>query len=376
MFEYFPGNYTWSAGVNLALMCGGELGEIHHSLARLRDAELSGSAWLEAWTDAAELQERRAQEALESGYRLAAGEAFLRACLYHGTGERQAELGPAKAESYAASLRCFASALECGGLGLYPVQADSPDGPLPGYVSSVPGRDSKALPAMIYVGGFDVTKEMLFMMFRGVFERRGIRLVVVDTPGIGEPLRLHGVPSRPDYEVPVSAFVDALQRDPRIDGERIGVMGISLGGYYAPRAAAYEPRLKCCVALGAILDYGATWEKRWREQQAAKSVPWFQLPWVMGTDTMESALERVREFDLTPALADLKTPFLLLHGANDRQIPVVDAERLYELAASEDKTLIVYPKGLPAEEHCQVDDPSPARELIGDWCASRLRAEA
>src|ERR1700692_3432114 len=120
----------------------------------------------------------------------------------------------------------------------------------------------------------------------------------MDTPGVGEPLGLRNIPSRPDYEVPTRAIVDYLETRPDVDSSRIGIMGISLGGYYAPRAAAFESRISACVAWGAIWDWGATWEKRWATRSKTVSVPWFQLPWVMGTETMEEGLERVKQFSL------------------------------------------------------------------------------
>jgi len=87
-----------------------------------------------------------------------------------------------------------------------------------------------------------VTKEILFGIIRYEFAERGISCLVVDTPGTGEPLRLRGVPSRPDYEVPTRAIVDYLETRSDVDKDRIGLLGISLGGYYAPRGAAFEHR--------------------------------------------------------------------------------------------------------------------------------------
>jgi dienelactone hydrolase len=91
--------------------------------------------------------------------------------------------------------------------------------------------------------GPDVTKEILYGIIRDELADRGIACLVVDTPGVGEPLRLRGVPSRPDYEVPTTAIVDYLQARPDIDPARIGLLGISLGGYHAPRGAACEHRI-------------------------------------------------------------------------------------------------------------------------------------
>jgi dipeptidyl aminopeptidase/acylaminoacyl peptidase len=225
---------------------------------------------------------------------------------------------------------------------------------------------------VIFYSGFDVVKEMLYGFIREEFAQRGIACLVVDTPGVGEPLRLRNVPSRPDYEVPTAAIVDYLETRPDIDASRIGLMGISLGGYYAPRGAAFEPRIKACVAWGAIWDYGATWQKRYASRSQTVPTPFFQLPWVMGTKTMEEALERVKQFTLVDVLPQLKQPFLILHGEHDLGVPVEDAHKAFNAAGSSDKELRVFTIAEGGAEHVQADEPDQARQLVADWFAQRL----
>jgi dipeptidyl aminopeptidase/acylaminoacyl peptidase len=184
------------------------------------------------------------------------------------------------------------------------------------------------------------------------------------------------VPSRPDYEVPTAAIIDALEQRDDVDASRLGIFGISLGGYYAPRAAAFEPRIKAVAAWGAIWDWGATWEKRWATRSPNVSVPWFQLPWVMGTETMEAGLERVKQWSLVDVLPKLTTPFLIVHGEGDRQIPVEDAYKAFAAAGSADKQLRVFTAAEGGDQHCQTDEPDPARQLLADWFANRLSGSA
>ena len=156
-------------------------------------------------------------------------------------------------------------------------------------------------------------------------------------------------------------------------------MGVSLGGYYAPRAAAFEPRIRCCVARGSILDYGATWRLRFEAQTATVSVPFHQLPWVMGTDTMEAALDRVQQWDLTGVLDRVTQPFLLLlllllhhQGELDEQVSLDDAMRMFELVASENKELRIFAESKGGAEHCRSDEPGAALNFICDWAAEKL----
>jgi dipeptidyl aminopeptidase/acylaminoacyl peptidase len=250
------------------------------------------------------------------------------------------------------------------------VEIGSPDGVLPGYL--IPARGQGPAPAVIFYNGFDVTKEILYGIIRDEFADRGIACLVVDTPGTGEPLRLRGVPSRPDYEVPTSAIVDYLQNRPDIDPARIGLLGISLRGYYAPRGAAYEHRIAACAAWGAVWDYGVTWQRRWDARSQLTPTPFWQLPWVMGTATMEQALERVREWTLAEAMPHLTQPLLISHGENDKGFTVDDARRAYAATGSADKTLRIFTVAEGGSEHVNVDDPDPARQLIADWFADRL----
>jgi alpha-beta hydrolase superfamily lysophospholipase len=373
MFQYFPGNYPWSSAFNLALMAGGTLDDLDRWLSPLQGQEPDPDAWAKAWEGMAHQQEQLAERDLADGFPRSAGARLLRACVYHQSGERQIPPGEVKTAGYLRSLDAFKRANELAQLGLIEFEAPSPDGPLPGYIIPAEGDDPKP-PIAIFYGGFDVTKELLYTFVTDVFAKRGVAVAVVDTPGIGEPLRLRDVPSRPDYEVPTGAVIDHLETRDDIDTSRIGIFGISLGGYYAPRAAAFEPRIRAVCAWGAIWDWGATWEKRWATRSPNVSVPWFQLPWVMGTETMEQGLERVKQWTLVDVLPQLTVPFLIVHGESDRQIPVDDAYKAFEAAGSNDKTLRVLTDAEGGSQHCQTDDPGPARELIADWFASRLGA--
>lgn len=371
MFEYFPGNYPWSSAFNLALMAGGSVGDLDRWLRPLKDTEPDADAWLAAWEGMADQQRELAERDLADGFPRAAGARYLRACMYSQSGERQVPPGEEKTRSYVKSLEDFTTAIDLAQLPLERLDVDSPDGVLPCYLIPAYGDDPTP-PVVIFYGGFDVTKEILYGFVLDRFAKRGIACVVADVPGYGEPLRLRDVASRPDYEVPTGAIIDHLETRDDLDTDRIGIFGISLGGYYAPRSAAYEPRIKAVAAWGAIWDWGKTWEHRWGTRSPNVSVPWFQLPWVMGTDTMEEALERVKQWTMVDVLPDLTQPFLIVHGEHDRQIPIEDAHKAFEAAGSTDKTLRIMTEAEGGDQHCQTDEPIPACEIIADWFVLKL----
>ena len=108
-------------------------------------------------------------------------------------------------------------------------------------------------------------------------------------------------------------------------------------------------------------------------QTAAHSAPPFQAPWVFGTE--ESRLREVAPgFNLDPVIGDMTCPLFVIHGESDRQVPVAQAHRTYEMATSAARRdLLVFPKGGWGEEHCQVDDPTLAVDAMGDWLQEVLQ---
>ena len=122
----------------------------------------------------------------------------------------------------------------------------------------------------MFFDGLDVTKEIQY--FKGVADlvARGIACLIVDGPGNGESIRFRNLYLRPDTEHYATPVFDYLAARPEVDAKRIGVMAISLGGYYAPRAAAFEKRYACCLAWGAQWDYQKIWRAPFRTPRARR----------------------------------------------------------------------------------------------------------
>lgn len=220
MFYYFPENYTWSSAFQLALMAGAQFGEMDRWLAPLKNRKPNAELWSKAWSDMAGQQEDEAALDLKEGYRRSAGARYLRAAVYRFSGERQVPPGAEKSASYLAAMNSFTKAIELMPLPLERIEVKSPDGTLPGYLMKAPTKDPA--PVVIFYSGFDVVKEMLYCFVRDEFAQRGISCLVMDTPGVGEPLRLQNVPSRPDYEVPTRSVIDYLETRSDIDSSRSG----------------------------------------------------------------------------------------------------------------------------------------------------------
>ena len=169
---------------------------------------------------------------------------------------------------------------------------------------------------------------------------RGVHMLAIDGPGQGEALRLQGIPSRYDYEVPGSAAYEYVAGRPDVDPERVGVMGFSMGGYYAPRIAAFEKRYKACVAWGAHFDYHATWVTRRREMESGGTKVTsakFHLPWVLGVPDMDAAMKKLENYRLEGVAGKIDCPILITHGECDTIVPVAMAHKLYESGRFEEQ---------------------------------------
>jgi dienelactone hydrolase len=379
MFEYFPENYVWSMAVSSAIDRGGAISEIDEACRSLKEASLRKGAlpqqaWHESWKRVAERVEGLAIAHEEAGQHLSAGRKYLRASLYYFIAERMLpSADPRKVESYRQGLSAFKKGMQFRKEPIEWVEVPFQGNSLPALFSKAPGEGR--LPCMLHFDGFDALKEHLYVASAEEFRLRGISLLIVDHPGVGEALRLRNLHSGPDTEVPAAACVDYLETRADVDRERVGIMANSLGGYYAPRAAAFEKRFKCCVAHGAIFDYGEIAAKRLVGTGGELSVPsWTdQLMWVFGKDTVEEAAAVAKQLTLEGVADKITCPLLVMHGENDRQVPLSHAQRTIEAAVnSPNRKLKVFTISEGGAEHCQLDNRTMAVDYMADWVAEIL----
>ena len=254
-----------------------------------------------------------------------------------------------------------------------PYQDYDKDTTLPAYF--VKADASGPGPAVVMFDGLDNAKEMS-VLFGGVeIASRGIHVLAIDGPGQGEALRLQGIPSRYDYEVPGAAALDYLIARGDVDPKRVAVMGFSMGGYYAPRAAVMEPRFAACVAWGGHFDYYESWQRRLKVMSTGGtrlSAPGFQLPWVLGMPDMDACMKKLEDYRLDGVAQKMRCPFYCIHGYDDNIVQLDFAQRLYDAVGSADKTLKVLNAEDGGSEHCQEDNRQVGVNLVADWLARTL----
>jgi dienelactone hydrolase len=247
-------------------------------------------------------------------------------------------------------------------------------GSFPAYFVHAENTGGGRNPCVVRFGGFDTQKEMQYVRGTPELTRRGISYLLVDGPGQGEAIRFRNMHLRHDFEVAGSAAFDYLVGRSDVDPDRVGVVAMSLGGYYAPRIAAMDPRFRACVAWGAIWDYHATWVRRLeRIKEAALPVPADHLLWTCGVDTWEAALKKLEGFRLDGIAQKVRCPFLLMHGAEDAQVSNADAQRLFDAIGSKDKTMRVFTADEGGAQHCQRDYVTRAVDVLADWLDEKLK---
>ena len=304
--------------------------------------------WLGAWSENAELHLRHAKEAEEEGRLLTAGEAYVRAALsFHFAKYVWVLDGDRNREAIYNAHR------------LLDPSAERIEAPLDGAkvianLRRPPGAERP--PVVIMIPGLDSTKEEFFN-FEDVFIRRGLATLSLDGPGQGEGG--FDAPIRHDYEVAVAAILNAIADRDDIDSNRVGAAGVSLGGYYAPRAAAFEPRLRAVTGVAGPYNFGELWDDLPMLTREA-------FVYYSRSADEEQGRERALKLDLAGVAEKIEQPQLVITGKLDRLIPWESTKRIAD--ESPNAELVVYEEG----NHVCNNVAYRYRPLLADWLREKL----
>ncbi|HAE00922.1 MAG TPA: hypothetical protein DCG04_05545, partial [Rhodospirillaceae bacterium] len=322
---------------------------------------------------AKKLESKADQDVLEN-HRLSAAGKYRRACVYYQQADRMAPHDdPRKAIAYDAMRETFRKSIQNADIPMEWVEIPYEGTTLPALF--LPGQGDGPRPCMIGFDGFDVTKEWTYLSgLADALRARGVSTLLVDHPGVGLALRDRGLPAVVETERPASACVDYLMgRDDTSD--EIGIVAMSLGGYYAPRAAAFEKRLKACIAWGARWDNTESHGRILRDPNAARSIPgWIDHALkVYGQPDIESCAAMIAKMSLAGVADRIECPLLVVHGENDRQVPFDQAQKTIDGAVNaRRRDLRVFTKEEGGCEHVNGDNFSLAIDVIADWSADVL----
>ena len=273
--------------------------------------------WCAAWSARGAVHEELGRKALADGYGISAAGHLTRAALCYHFGKFMFVHAPEEAQ--AAHLKT----VECRHLALPHLDPPGERVEIPFEGKTLYGILRKPAgavkpPVIVLCVGLDSTKEEMDV-YENILLERGMATLVFDGPGQGEAQYDLGI--RGDYEKPVKAVIDYIETRADLDKDRIGMWGVSLGGYYAPRATAFEKRIKACIALGGPFDFGAAFDKLpdlTRETFRIRS----------HCKTVEEARKNAQALSLVGIAQNITCPIFIVNGRLDRVIPAADAERL------------------------------------------------
>jgi dienelactone hydrolase len=308
------------------------------------------------------------------GRAFSASDKLERASLYLFTAERMQGHGhPGRTETYRKARDAFDRSTTLGRMNRERVEIPLDTGTMPALYTRPGGPGPH--PVVVYCNGLDSCKELLYWSrLPQALARRGIATLCVDQPGSGEALRLQGLPVDPHSERWASRAVDWLEGRAEVDPKRIGMTGISLGGYFAPRAVAFEPRFASGACWGANHDWAAVQHQRLK-REGENPVPhyWAHVMWAFGAADMDDFLAKAAAMTLDGRMDGVRVPFLVTHGANDRQINVRYAHACYDqLVNAPRRELKIFTAREGGVEHVGADNMAYGRDYIADWFADTL----
>ena len=313
--------------------------------------------WCRAWSECGAIHEGMAEKAEAAGHFVSAGEHYFRAAISYHFGKYLFVRWPDQLRAaHEHVVRDY--------------QRGLPYFTFPGEHVAIPYENGVTMygilrkpwhtpkpPVVILAPGLDSVKEELHI-YGEDFLRRGMAVLAIDGPGQGEMEFTH--PLRPDYEVPVKYAIDYLEGRPDVDASRVGMMGVSFGGQFAVRAAAFEPRLGAVIENCGPYDQSENFHNR---PQISRDTLIHRLK----ARSEAEAFTQLQRFNLRGVAEKVHCPLLVIQGRRDRLVPAEQGERIAAEAGNRAE-LWMFEDG----NHVCNNIPFKHRPQQADWMRARL----
>ena len=373
---------------------GADIGECLSTAYRIKDG--NNESWYKEWIKTSKHIEKTADKFLSQGHFESAKEAYFRASNYYRTAEFFLHTNPNDPrilKTWKKSRNCFQKAAKLSQQPIKYVRIPFEKTTLPGYLCLV-DNSGKKRPLLIIHSGFDGTVEELYFEIAHNALKRGFNCLLFEGPGQGEMIRVHKIPFRPDWENVVTPVVDFALKLPVVDSERIGLVGFSFGGYLAPRAVAYEHRIKVCVPDGGVYNFYANAIKKCPphieeildNKKASEEfnkeimsilnkdvdVGWFfgNGMFTFGVKSPTAFLKKLRPYNMKESVSKVKCSVLVVDSEEDKDLPG-QAKQLFNALKCPKKYLFFTVKE-GAGEHCQMGAMMISNEKILNWLENEL----
>jgi dienelactone hydrolase len=353
---------------------GADITECLETIGLIHGGDAGG--WYDAWAAMAKRNVARAEGARDQ---VSKGLAYLRAHNYWRAAEFLLKPDDVRRPSaWISQVDAFDRGLEALGIAHERTSVPYEKGAL--RAISYPGPDGwETKPLIVFVGGEDSTLEELYFALVPAAHRRGYGVLTYEGPGQGAALREHGLFFTPQWEKPNAAVFDAYLGSHAIP-PAIVLVGMSMGGYLAPRAAAFEPRIDGVVSFDVLYDfpeiarhYAALARDPATSGSSAVSGLIDSIRWTFGVQTLEEILEISSGYALADVAGKISCDVLALAGTEDEFVPVAQvAAYVADLTAARSVESAIYDRASGGAEHCQEGASTLWHETFFDWLLRRF----
>ena len=345
-----------------------DLNEILETVKLIVDGDVQ--SWYQAWSATGDRVMALGERILDT---ISKGNAYLRAHNYQRVAEYMLPPSdPKRPSSWRSSLVRFDKGLATLGVHCERLSVPYAGGHLRAhYFRGAPGAEHK--PLIMLVGGYDSILEELYPLLGRAALERGYSVLAYEGPGQGQALR-DGLKLTPQWEKPTSAVLDAFL-DSHAVPSYIVLIGMGLGGYFAPRAAAFERRIGGVVAWDTCFDFGEVANLYFamaHDPILSKSPDcvWFlnNGRWTLGTDNEDAIIRSFAAYTLAPVADRITQPVLIMAGAEDYGFPLHQTADFEEaLVNARSVTTRIFDRASGGGEHCQTGNLTLVHATIFDW---------
>ena len=373
---------------------GADIGECLSTAYNIEES--NNKSWFSEWNRTAERLEKAAEKFLKEGHEISAKEAFYRSSNYYRTAMfflNSNSKDKRIVKTWEKSRDMFQKGAVFSQFPIQPVKIPFEKTALPGYLLLVDSSEVKR-PLLILHSGFDGTAEEIYFEIGALAVERGYNCLLFEGPGQGGVIREQKIPFRQDWESVVAPVVDYALELSFVDPDRIGLMGISFGGYFAPRAAAFEDRIKVCIANGGIYDFYESMiskfpegtEKMLNDLKARRVFDKQMLEIIKDNVELEfffdngmftfhaqspsELLLMLKSYSLKDIADKITCKMLVVDSEKDHDLQG-QAKKLYE-ALTCPKEYMLFTTETAAEEHCQMGAVMISGEQILNWLDEHL----